>query len=250
MGGEVCRSFHDFLWHLVMIDRVDESKIAQIVSNAWALWCNWNEVRNDKKQKLGKEINIWAATYLAEYTTAIATPCISLPMEELKSSWSPPPSPLFKVNVNGAIFSTQGAVGIGVVIQDDEGKVEAALSKRIEAPLGAVEVEAKAFEASILFAKDIGIHEFILEGESTIVYKALCEVSSPPVAVEPLIEGMYTLCSDFRRVEFSHVRRQGNRPAHLLAKHAQNIVDFSVWIEEHPCFIEQALIYDVRTFLQ
>lgn len=28
MGGEVCRSFHDFLWHLVMIDRVDESKIA------------------------------------------------------------------------------------------------------------------------------------------------------------------------------------------------------------------------------
>lgn len=46
---------------------------------------------------------------------------------------------------------------IGVVIRDDEGRVEAALSKRIEAPLRALEVEAKAFEAGILFAKDIGI---------------------------------------------------------------------------------------------
>ncbi|XP_075665921.1 uncharacterized protein LOC142635688 [Castanea sativa] len=221
-----------------MTDRVDESKIDQIVTIAWALWCNRNEVKNGGKQKSGKEINTWAATYLAEYTAAVATPCVPLLMEELKSSWSPPLSPLFKVNVDGAVFSTQGAVGIGVVIRDDEGRVEVALSKRIEAPLGALEAEAKAFKAGILFAKDIGIQEFILEGDSIVIYRALCEVSSPPTAVEPLIEGMHTLCSDFSRVDFSHVRRQGNRPAHLLAKHTQNIVDFSMWIEESSYFIE------------
>lgn len=87
-----------------------------------------------------------------------------------------------------------------MVIRDDGGRVEAALSKRIEAPLKALEAEAKAFEAGILFAKDIGIQEFILEGDSTVIYRALCEVSSPPAAVEPLIEGMHTLCSDFCKV--------------------------------------------------
>lgn len=115
-----------------------------------------------------------------------------------------------------------------MVIRDDEGRVEAALSKRIEAPLRALEAEAKAFEAGILFAKDIGIQEFILEGDSTVIYRALCEVSSPPAAVEPLIEGMHTLCSDFHGVEFSHVHRQENRPTYLLAKLDQNIVNFSM----------------------
>ena len=50
---------------------------------------------------------------------------------------------------------------------------------------------------------------------------------------------------EFRRVEVSHVGRQGNRPAHLLEKHALDIEDFFVWIEETPYFIKQTLLHDV-----
>ncbi|XP_075663169.1 uncharacterized protein LOC142632690 [Castanea sativa] len=155
---------------------------------------------------------------------------------------------MFKVNVDGAVFSSQGAVSVGIIIRHEEGRVEVALSKKIMAPLGAIEVEAKAFEAGHLFAKDIAIQEFVLEGDSIIIYKALCEISSPPSSMELVIVAMHALCRDFRRVEYSHVRRQGNSPAHLLAKHAKSIVDFSKWIEENPCFIEQALIHDVIAF--
>ena len=41
------------------------------------------------------------------------------------------------------------------------------------------------------------------------------------------------------------MRRIGNRPAHLLAKHTFGIVDFSTWIEKTLCFLQQALIQDV-----
>ena len=68
------------------------------------------------------------------------------PRPELRSFWTPPQTPMFKVNVDGAVFSSQGAVGIGVIIRDEEGRVEAALSKKIMAPLGALEVEAKALD--------------------------------------------------------------------------------------------------------
>ena len=199
MGSEECGSLFDFLWQLVMIDKVEEDKLAQIVTIAWALWCNRNEVRNGRKRKNEKEIIGWAATYLAEYTAATeSTSVVPRPSLELRSLWTPPPAPLFKVNVDSAVFSLQGVVGIGVLIRDEEGQVEAALSKKIMAPLGAVEAEAKAFEAGILFAKDIGIQEFILEGDSTIIYKALCDSSSPPSAVELVIIGMHALCRDFR----------------------------------------------------
>ena len=53
-----------------------------------------------------------------------------------------------------------------MVVRDDLGRVVAALSKRINAPLGAVEAEAKAFETGLQFAKDIGVQDIILEGYS------------------------------------------------------------------------------------
>ena len=106
----------------------------------------------------------------------------------------------------------------------------------------AVEAEEKAFEAGLLFAKDIGIQDVILEGDSMIVYNALCEKSFPLSSVEPVVRGMQEMAKDFRQIEFSDVRRQGKRPAHLLTKHASCIVDYIAWIKENPCIIEQALI--------
>ena len=38
---------------------------------------------------------------------------------------------------------------------------------------------------------------------------------------------------------------KSNKPTHLLAKYAFGIDDFSVWLEEEPCFLNQALIQDV-----
>ena len=46
----------------------------------------------------------------------------------------------------------------------------------------------------------------------------------------------------------SHVRRQGNMPAHILAKHAKDIVNsdnFITWIEEISLLIELAIAHDV-----
>ena len=55
-------------------------------------------------------------------------------------------------------------------------------------------------------------------------------------------------CQEVQCVRFSHVRRKGNRPAHLLAKYAIGIVDYVVWMEENPCFVEQTFHSDVLSF--
>ena len=62
----------------------------------------------------------------------------------------------YKVNVDGAVFRSQKTACVGVLIRDFHGQVIAALSKKVCAPLGPLEVEAKAFEAGIQFAKDVG----------------------------------------------------------------------------------------------
>nr|XP_023921713.1 receptor-like protein EIX1 [Quercus suber] len=86
----------------------------------------------------------------------------------------------FKIDVDGAVFSKQKAVGIRVVIRDDEGRLEVALSKKIPVRMGALEVEAKAFETWLLFAKDVGVCDIILEGDFLVGFNALSNISTTP----------------------------------------------------------------------
>lgn len=68
-----------------------------------------------------------------------------------------------KINVDGAVFERQWAVGIGVVIRDHLGLVRAALSMKIHALLGPLEIEAKVMEEGMRFAWDQGISTAIFE---------------------------------------------------------------------------------------
>ena len=227
----------------MMLEEYEEDKLAMVVTIAWVMWTNHNEVRHSGTKKTGEALVKWSTQYLAEYRSANSLP------EPIQRSqivrWSPPPPARYKMNLDGAVFKAQKFVGIGVLIRDEQGRVVAALSQKLNAPLGALEVEAKAVEVAILFARDVGISDFIMVGDSLIVYNALCGHSSPPSSVATIISGAIGFCGLFHRVEFSHICRQGNKPAHILAKHAKGIVDYVAWLEKTPCFLMQALNHDV-----
>ena len=160
--------------------------------------------------------------------------------------WSPPPPSLYKVNVDAATLKDIGATGIGVVIRDSLGKVAAVLCKKLDASLGPLEAESKALEASILFVQCSGCSAVVLEGDSLILINALAGSSPSPSGVASVIQGILELCLGFSQIQFSHVKRQGNVPARLVAKNAYSIVDDIVMVEEDPCFAKQALTHDVN----
>ena len=62
---------------------------------------------------------------------------------------------MFKINIDGAVFADQKVAVVGALIRDEEGNVIGALSKKISAPLKAVEIEAKAMEVRLQFDKDL-----------------------------------------------------------------------------------------------
>ncbi|XP_075659550.1 uncharacterized protein LOC142629445 [Castanea sativa] len=221
----------------------DLGDVEKAIMVAWALWTNRNEVRHGGKLKDDNALVYGAMDYLLEYQNCVDSPV--LPATNMPALWSPPPPMSYKINVDGAVFGAQKSVGVGVVIRDDEGRVMGACYKKLRAPMGAMEAEAKAFEVGIQFAKDMLIHDFILEGDSLILVNALNETSPPPSAVAAIVLSSLSAFKDFRRVDVSHVKRSGNWPAHLLAKYAIGISDFAVCVEESPSFIDQALLQDV-----
>ena len=140
------------------------------------------------------------------------------------------------MNVDAATFKDIGAIGIGVVIRDSLGKVAVVLCKKLDASLGPLEAESKALEAGTLFAQCRGCSAVVLEGDSLVLINALAGSSPSPSTVASVIQGVLELC----------MGRQGNVPAHLVAKNVYSIVDDIVWVEEDPCFAKQALTHDVN----
>ena len=77
------------------------------------------------------------------------------------------------MNVDGAVFKHGKKAGIVVLIRDETEEVIVALSKIVNAPLGATKIETKAMEVGVLFARDVGIRDAVFEGDSLIICKAL-----------------------------------------------------------------------------
>ena len=91
---------------------------------------------------------------------------VKQPVPSRTQGWSPPIEGWYKVNVDGVVFRESSSYGIGVVIRNEQGQIVGAMSKKLNLPIKAVEVEAKVFEEGLLLAGDLGLKQVILEGDA------------------------------------------------------------------------------------
>ena len=194
--------------------------LEQVTTVCWGIWKNRNDLRMGGKGKAGRTILRNAMNLVAEYQSANGAKTEYLRVIPATVSWQPPSHGLYKVNIDGAVFSKRKQAGAGVVIRGKEGEVIAALSKKWKYPLGAIEAEAKAWEVGTLFAREVGIREAKFEGDSLVVCNALQGLVSPPSSVVNILAGFLDHASHLRQWKVPHIKQQGNVPTHLLAQHA------------------------------
>uniref|UniRef100_A0A7N2RE64 RNase H type-1 domain-containing protein n=1 Tax=Quercus lobata TaxID=97700 RepID=A0A7N2RE64_QUELO len=217
--------------------------VGLMVTTAWGIWTNRNEVRHGKSRKPASVLVGWTKELLENFVMANhSTRPFKDPVEAI---WQPPKPSWYKANTNGAVYTQQKETGIGVVIRDHHGEVVAALSKRIKAPLGAVEVEAKAMEEGVRFAWEMGIRDCLFESDSLTVVNAMQRRIEPPSSIINVINGSLSQLYRFREVNFSHVGRSGNKAAHTLAQFAKSVPDQHAWVEEILDCIEGLVAQDV-----
>ena len=125
-----------------------------------------------------------------------------------------------------------------------------AMSKRLDIPLGATEVEAKAFEEGLLLAWDLGLKYVILEGDAQMVTNALSGKCFPPSSIQVFVTGTKLWRQKVLDWKISHVRRTGNHTAHLMARNAKLVSDCVVWVEDTPPIIQCQVHNDVMLLSQ
>ena len=124
-----------------------------------------------------------------------------------------------------------GGCGIGVVIRNDRGQMMGSMSKRVELPLGALEIEAKAVEEGVQLAWDLGLKLIILESDSLTVVNSLREHSLISSNIHKVVERTIRNLCCFDAWEASYTCRSSNFATYVLARHAKSITDCIIWLE-------------------
>jgi ribonuclease HI len=154
--------------------------------------------------------------------------------EIVEAKWEPPPENMLKMNWDAGINKTGGLVGIGLIVRDFRDSCLAAQSLSLEAHTKAATAEALAAVHAIMFCKELGLSNIILEGDALQVITAIGEEGPCFNSFGHLIECIHHEQCELERVRFIHVRREANNAAHLLAQLATTHVTLSTWLGNAP----------------
>ena len=157
--------------------------------------------------------------------------------------WEAPPRGAFKINVDGATSEQGRNFGVGVVIRDSKGKVNAAWSKYLASLFSVMEVEFLAFESGILLAKELKISNIIIESNALTAIQSV-EKGEIGGYLGHLVYGIIHSLMDFNSWSLSHVKWNYNRVAHKLAQEARRREESTVWKGTYPSMISHLIQND------
>ena len=236
------RDFGDVVWKVW--ENQKEGELERLACLAWCIWKNRNAVKFGGKGKEARSIVAEANALVEEFGLLLGVPIQSA--SPRSGTWTPPCVDWYKINVDGAVFKESSSCGIEIVIRNERGELMGAMSKKLEFPLGALEVEAKAFEEGLILARDLGLRQVVLEGDAKAVTDALRGCYSPPLSIKMITDGIMGQKHNALAWEVSWVSRKCNRAAHLLARNAQFVSESIVWVEDIPPCIEFQVSKDVE----
>lgn len=120
-----------------------------------------------------------------------------------------------------------------------------AMRKKMELPLSALEVEAKAVVEGMLLAWDLGLKDIIIKSDSELVVNSLGKQSLIMNSIQKVIEGIKEGLKCFKAWEVTHTRRSRNTTARIMARNAKFLNDCNIWVEDTPPIIANQIQRDV-----
>ncbi|MFA5162958.1 MAG: ribonuclease HI family protein [Patescibacteria group bacterium] len=126
------------------------------------------------------------------------------------------------IYTDGGARGNPGPAGIGAVIYDEDKKVIAEVSEYLGVATNN-QAEYKAVIAALKKAKEMGGTELSFYLDSELAVKQLnreYKVKNKDLA--PLFLEVYNLSLSFKKVSFSHIRREFNQVADRLANEAMD----------------------------
>ena len=200
---------------------------------SWLLWNRRNAIHLDRSTRPLNQVLPIAGEMLHNFLDAQDEASMT-PQISTQPHWSAPTQTRYKVNFDGALFSSTDAAGLGVVIHDNVGAVIGALSMRIPLPQLVAMVETLGCRRAVQFAVEIGLHEVIVEGDVAGVIQAIKNREADQSVHGHIVGDIQDQVSLIAFSDFFFAPRSCNKVANALAKWAKTGPELQVWLEDCP----------------
>ena len=130
------------------------------------------------------------------------------------------------------------------MIKDCTDHVIAALSQKIGLPHLVETTEVLVALRVVMFAKEMSVFKVVLEGDCLKVVQALKARKCCNTLYGTVIEDARNEGASMQACHFQHVRREGNKLGHALARRAVSSIDFDVRVEDLPSDLEDVFLSD------
>lgn len=226
---------------------VDEGKSLELLAfPAWSVWNQRNKARLNLQSNPLHQVAAQSRTILMQYRADLQASEVQVRSNDSgEKRWTAPPNGFVKVNFDGANAEASRMFGVGVVIRDSDGAVLASCAKKFNQPFKAEDTEALVAMKALSFAHELGFQNIVHEGDALNLIQVLKAQEQNLLPWGLLVEDVKEYGTKFRRVLYSHVKRNCNSVAHNLAKHVLCILNFQVWMKNVPSYIVQFLQLDV-----
>uniref|UniRef100_A0A803PH33 Uncharacterized protein n=1 Tax=Cannabis sativa TaxID=3483 RepID=A0A803PH33_CANSA len=238
-------SAEEFL--LYVSEHTSTLEFEQFLTLCWSIWFERNAEFHDKPAKCPTAIKDFALQYITKYQSVHDKPNVPSPdvapaapfptstfAAPSVDPWKAPPPGTYKLNTDAAFDKTNKIIGIGAVLRDSSGFIQAAFSKSIHGSYKVEEMEATALVYALQWLRSIGLSTDYIETDSLLVVQGLKVASHFNSAFHSVLNDVNYLVSYFPRAQVSHVRRSANTYAHVLAKFALTVDTDCSWLEEFP----------------
>ncbi|KAK8587623.1 hypothetical protein V6N12_022108 [Hibiscus sabdariffa] len=232
-----------------------------VIITYWALWFVTNQLLHEGKRQSIARISTFILPSMPTPSSSWSPPqdsisdtgqlhsvaTLSLPSTPTpSSSWSPPAQGIIKFNFDTSLTIATKEAYPGVIARNSQGLIMDACVLHHSAVNDAFIAEARACEAAVNFAIELGFRSIHVEGDSLSVIKKLSSLYVDKSIISLIISDIKYKLIFFEKINLSHVGCWGNEVAHLLAQAHNRFHLPQYWIEDAPLEVEQAALRDFQ----
>jgi ribonuclease HI len=159
------------------------------------------------------------------------------------TSWSPPPKAYLKLNVD-AHLSSDGHLGLGLVLRDEDGRIVGA-STKAQPGSGNMELsETLGLVEALRMIEMLKLRSVIIEMDAATIVRAIQAKSYPRNHWGQMAQQCARVIDEDETLSICWVSRTGNEMAHVLARWALSEPN-RLWTENFPPCITQQVQKDL-----
>ncbi|XP_026458889.1 uncharacterized protein LOC113359482 [Papaver somniferum] len=155
--------------------------------------------------------------------------------QQIQQTWSPPQSNQLKINVDASLDHTSQCFGIGLIIRDSTGQCRGIRGKYINGRIDPEQAECLAMKEAILWARDCGSNNIILESDCANVINSI-KTANPSVqwTNQGLVDEIRLMLSYSTYLSVNFVKRTAKNASHVIANESRTQRQSFTYLENFP----------------